>query len=153
LALAPRCQINRSAAARRHAERKAPMKKFFIAIAVAGAMAGFNATFNSKESQIKAGLELAAKTLNQKCPMKADENTRLDHVSTTDRSITYQYTILGIEDDVVLASKQNIQDAVTKLANDKEETKKLLDLGVTMSYRYKNEAGKDLIAFDIANPH
>jgi hypothetical protein len=98
---------------------------------------------------VESELEKTTDKINKRCPIMVDPNTRLDNTETMEKNIIYNYTIIGIRDEDFLRAKDTIRDRVINIARSTRDTKKLLDLGITLRYVYKNENGMELLQFDV----
>ena len=90
----------------------------------------------------------ACKKLNEKTPLMVDEVTRLDSAKALPMEIQYNYTIIGIE-DLEVEDKTEFEKNTRNHVKSAKELRFFRDNGVDMSYRYKNEAGKEIITFTI----
>ncbi len=98
-----------------------------------------------REERLIASLQKSVEVLNETCPQMLDSDTRLDYASAgPGRKITYFCTILGdvisAADDAELWNEIRQETLETVLASD--EMGSLRSEGVSLVYRYKNEAGE-----------
>ena len=76
-------------------------------------------------------------------------NTRLDKVTLGNMAIIDHYTILWTDDETIRISSDSIESNLRSQLTSNSETKRLLEAGVTMSYKYSNEKGEYFISFDV----
>lgn len=121
---------------------------YSLGLVVAVVFAVFGPRFwGNTDASIERSLNKAANELNLQCPMMIDPETRLDKtIAGPGRKFTYLYTIMGEDlvptDDPALWAEVR-QEILTGLRNS-PEMNEMSELGVSLVYQYKNEAGQHL---------
>ncbi len=100
--------------------------------------------------QAEAPDDLLARTvaqLNKHTPLTLDDETRLDGVSSKNRILAYEYTLVNYakaELDLAIL-ESNIAPVVTRGACAEASMKPLFDSGVSVHYHYKGKTGESLM--------
>lgn len=94
-------------------------------------------------------LQKTSAEANKSCPIMVDELTRLDKTVVKDKTLTYIYTLINVEDNMGDFSevKKEMDSQLIELVKKNPDMKSLRDLKVTFIYSYKDKNGKEL--FDI----
>lgn len=108
---------------------------------------GTAAAAGPEQANIEAALVQSAKTINQQLPVMVDKVTRLDLVMAAGKQLFYKYTIVNTPGRGL--DKAGFSGAVRPMlvtnACTAEETRKLLQLGVSYNYIY---IGSDGVVID-----
>lgn len=91
-------------------------------------------------------LEKEIAQIQKMIPMKLDPVTTLTKIAPGPHTIIYTYEITQ-KVDAVVSKKSTIRKAVTKNAKTTLQTKRLLNKGVKLEYRYYDTKGNRLFAF------
>jgi hypothetical protein len=124
---------------------------FGIIVSVCGVFGGIVAVRMLNPS-IDSQIAAVCRGVSKQCPLMADRYTRLDScVSGTGKQIIYAFTIveLKIPDADKIRVYDEIREIITNQCRSTPDTKKLLDQGVTLTYRYYDEKGMLLTEFDV----
>ncbi|TPW77775.1 hypothetical protein [Schumannella soli] len=100
---------------------------------------------SSPSGLAKLGAEAANK--QQKLPYDVDQYTTLESITSSGPKIQYTYTVHGI--DPAALTKDALVSGVQPQLCSTSATKKLLDEGVVMAYRYTVEETGDRIDFQV----
>lgn len=88
--------------------------------------------------------------MKTKLPMMIDEITRLDTVEPGDHSVTYLYTLIGVEDSAWTdEAKASVESEVRTEVQNSSQLDVMRKHHVDMGYVYRNEAGNELFRFVI----
>ncbi|MHC5057790.1 MAG: hypothetical protein ACYTKD_24225 [Planctomycetota bacterium] len=122
---------------------------FVVLVAAVGGVAGFLKTRKSPEERLAAEVAEASK----QCPMKVDDETRLDGISAgPGMRIVYSYTAVTMAKadiaDIELFSA-NIREFLTKTVKTAPELRRNRERGVTFVYAYKDKNGEPLVNIEI----
>jgi hypothetical protein len=98
---------------------------------------------------VSKGMIVAAEIINKKGPHMVDEITRLDSALPRYRGITYFFTLMSKDTELVVKNKELLQRQVTSAVLVNPESKENIALGLVMTYCYRDLAGKTLIEFDV----
>lgn len=94
-------------------------------------------------------LQKTSAEVNKSCPIMVDEITRLDKTATKDKTLTYLYTLINVEENMSDFSdvKKEMNGQLIELVKNNPDLKALRNLGITFIYSYKDKNGVSL--FDI----
>ncbi|MHC5064098.1 MAG: hypothetical protein ACYTG5_08995 [Planctomycetota bacterium] len=121
---------------------------YSLGLVVAVIFAIFGPRFwGQSDASIERSLNKAANDLNAQCPMMIDSETRLDRtIAGPGKKFTYLYTIMGEDleptDDPALWAE--VRQGILNGLRSSPEMREMGDVGVSLVYQYKNEAGQHL---------
>lgn len=122
---------------------------FFVAFGVTSVL------FKSCKKDGYEGVKEVSDEMNRKCPLKADEYTRLDSTSVTKEPLTIAYYFTATEIDTdevevdVAGMKKEIQKNCQANLDTMPSMKAFREYNVSMNYFYKDIKGKPLFDFSI----
>lgn len=128
--------------------RKSIGISFVVLLVVVGAVAGYLESRKSPEELLAA----VAAEANKKCPMKVDEDTRIDKVaSAPGMRLEYTYTTVSMakEDLNIEELNKNLREILTKELKTGDKLGKLREMKVTFVYIYNDKNGKPLTTVEI----
>jgi hypothetical protein len=119
-----------------------------VAVAVLGGvglLAGMGMALVHPHKPTVAQIAAAA---NSHCPKQLDANTRMDAITSDgDRTLVYHYTVIGIDDDVLVGAKDQVQaGAATNL---KSTNLAQILAGDDVTCVYVNTSGKEILRFTL----
>lgn len=85
--------------------------------------------------------------VNRKCPVMIDYATRLDNVvAVEDKEVQYNYTLVSLEKETMDAEalKNEMEPNMLRLVKTNHTLKPFRDMGVILSYHYKDRNGEEL---------
>lgn len=126
----------------------------FLAIAVSttGSLLGrviSQSFFGPPKQSVEQQLVQLSQDLNKSCPEMMDEYTRLDATVASGKTLSFRYTIVDVEDEEILEAKDEIEQLCRDTVGTKAGARKMLDLGATLRYSYRNSDGKELFEYSI----
>lgn len=137
----------------------------FIAVVIAMAIGGQmgrevgKATFSPSkpssqdiEAKLIEGFSIAAKELNQKCPMMLDEETRIDKVTVGPGArIVYHHTLPKYNSDEIDADsiRTNLRAEVLQKVCSNEKMRKSIEYGGIYVYSYYGKDAIEIAQFEI----
>lgn len=137
----------------------------FIAVVIAIAIGGQigrevgKATFSPSkpssrdiEADLIEGFSIAAKELNQKCPMMLDEETRIDKVTVGPGArIVYHHTFPNYNSNEIDANliRTNLRTEVMQKVCSNEKMKKSIEYGGIYVYSYYGKDAVEIAQFEI----
>lgn len=94
-------------------------------------------------------LQKTSAEANKSCPVMVDELTRLDKTVAKDKTLTYLYTLIDVEDNMGNFSEveKELNSQLIELVKSNPDLKALRNLRITFIYSYKDKNGVSL--FDI----
>jgi len=103
-----------------------------------------------KEGELEAVLDNKINEINSKTPHMVDAGTRLDNAISINNTLRYNYTLIDIEASEI--SDQEFHSAMEeKLINFVcTSMRTLVSFGVTISYAYYGNKGKEITVIDIS---
>lgn len=109
--------------------------------------------FSGKSSPEKI-LKTTSEEINKKCPMKVDDETRMDNCEVKDKNtLQYNYTILSQNKDSLTVNINYVKEFVKKKAqNNLDTSPKMQDFrnnNIVLAYYYKDKNGKYLFDFTV----
>lgn len=125
-------------------------KKVIIALGVFAGIALFAIVyhfFTTKPTTDRV-LQLTALTVNKKCPMMVDEETRLDSVEAIgNKTLQYHYTLVNysVKELDLEKLKATMQPYILKEIKTKPEMKVFREKGVKLAYFYKDKLSDSVL--------
>jgi hypothetical protein len=123
------------------------LKIIGIVCAVIAGLGAIGRTTGLLSGSIESQMKKVEKKLNRDLPEQIDHLTRLDRVKAgPGKNFSYIYTV---DKSVSRTDLRNLKPEVKRLVFANKETRRILDAGVTLWYKYSDKSGKKLYEFSI----